>query len=1638
MCPDMGALSARAETPGAGSDKSALLSEPAATVSQGGKEIKDREEIDYKKDIDIYISFSFPVIGDLEINRDETDTYISGGDFAVIELPDALELVELKNVPLSFGGTVVGNLTKDETADSPRAKIVFTEAVNEESINGAMAGFSMTMRLDAVNDGEDEIVKDIGIYDKTFTVRIPPRVTVITGEKSGAADVSNQEISWTIRVNADKEGGASDTDGDLAGYTFMDNLAGVGEYVAGSFRIGEKEDGAGAVEKMPVYGADGVLSYTFASGEPEGTSYLGTRYLFFKTAIPDEKYYASGQQKIKNTAEIKDKKDSLSAVLETSVPFTVDWISKEGAVVGEGIGPDGVYDPSERRIEWKIFLNGKLNNAVLEDDLPKGLEYVSASAAEYDAAAQEYGQPVQIGADKVTVTGNPAEGQKISCSMGNTSGKKMVTILTKVTDSEITGKKKITFGNTAQIRGTGTAGIKSNPASVTVGVGTIEKSVQNYDRISHRMDWKVVIDTKKQMLGGGLRVLDLMVYGDKALDFNAIDGIQGGFGDQSSLSYVSEDEIKKLTPRYDQRIQTDSFASSSDLATKVYTLRIGGEAVADLMVVTSGSGGEIGVSEASEYTYSTVVCNPNYYAGNGEHRIENTASLFSYNIEINSSTASKTINSDMLGKDTLNRESASVISAADTEAGGAEAVLAVNSPASGKESCFDYVDKSVIYRIHVNANELKDVTNDITAVDGKTVGNYKLQDTLPEGWEFKKIKGEDYFLVYEGAGNGGKVNASSLVSGEQELKSVLEITGPVQPSDDNSGESMTFDFKSLKKSYVILVKAGPNEDTAKGYFSKNGDTSAANQVKLIDNENITVPTKASADVKIKSSAISKTIKEEFEADEYLKWRIEYTPYDLTYQNICIKDDLPMGLDLRIDSKGNLLIGEDGDINIRIAEMRLKSDGTYEEGNNIALPDPDVLTYDNYSRELTFIPPDSGKAYCLEYVTDITGDGGMNVNNTVSLYLNDGTAESTGQKYPISNVSYGALFRRAGWFKINKTDGDTGDFIKGAKFTLYSPEGTVIREAVTNEKGVLYLKALPDGDYILRETGTPAGYAPLVKEYAVHVEKDGTGAPHTSIDGEDTEEINIQNFKEGTVGNLLITKAVAGSGGDETAEFDFTVTFKGLSDAEMTDTFSYVISDGDGNTLKKGSVASGGIVSLSHRQSIKIFDIPKQTKYEVTEKDYTAEGYITAITGDAAGTIIADTTKSAVFTNVKNVGGLTISKVVTGSGGDKDRKFEFNVEFDAAGIYTYTGTGGAAGGTIKDGGSVELKDGQSITINGLPENTSYRVEEKDYSQEGYDTVTTGDAGIIINEMTSAASFVNSRNLGNLELRKTVEGNGGDKEKEFEFTVLFDGPGKDKIYTYTGKGMADRTVKSGDTVKLKHGDSIMIEDIPEGTGYEVRESDYSKEGYVAARTGDTGVIKDGITSEADFVNIKNTGTLGISKTVEGSDGDKSRQFEFTVTWDGPDKERSFSYRGCGVDDGMIKSGDTIELAHDQSIVIEGLTEGTAYLVKERDYSEEGYAAAASGEEGKISSDTAKVAHFVNTKQETKENPTAEGNKPENTDKGQPLKKPASVPEKGEGKDAVKTGDTAPLLPAAGIMFAAAGLLLIMVFRKKWNKG
>lgn len=97
------------------------------------------------------------------------------------------------------------------------------------------------------------------------------------------------------------------------------------------------------------------------------------------------------------------------------------------------------------------------------------------------------------------------------------------------------------------------------------------------------------------------------------------------------------------------------------------------------------------------------------------------------------------------------------------------------------------------------------------------------------------------------------------------------------------------------------------------------------------------------------------------------------------------------------------------------------------------------------------------------------------------------------------------------------------------------------------------------------------------------------------------------------------------------------------------------------------------------------------------------------------------------------------------------------------------------------------------------------------------------------------------MGSLKIKKTVTGEKGDKMKLFTFTVTF-----------------DRAVAYGDqpadtfTFQLRHGESITLPNIPEGTKYEVKESDH--EGYRVSSSGAKGTIVAGKTSVASFVNSK----------------------------------------------------------------------------------------------------------------------------------------------------------------------------------------
>lgn len=92
-------------------------------------------------------------------------------------------------------------------------------------------------------------------------------------------------------------------------------------------------------------------------------------------------------------------------------------------------------------------------------------------------------------------------------------------------------------------------------------------------------------------------------------------------------------------------------------------------------------------------------------------------------------------------------------------------------------------------------------------------------------------------------------------------------------------------------------------------------------------------------------------------------------------------------------------------------------------------------------------------------------------------------------------------------------------------------------------------------------------------------------------------------------------------------------------------------------------------------------------------------------------------------NQAKTGSLTVSKAVTGSGGERNREWHFTVTLSDTGV---SGTYG--GMTFANGvATFALKDGGSATATGLPANAFYAVSETEANTDGYVTTSTGRDG-----------------------------------------------------------------------------------------------------------------------------------------------------------------------------------------------------------------------------------------------------------------------------------------------------------------------
>lgn len=132
-----------------------------------------------------------------------------------------------------------------------------------------------------------------------------------------------------------------------------------------------------------------------------------------------------------------------------------------------------------------------------------------------------------------------------------------------------------------------------------------------------------------------------------------------------------------------------------------------------------------------------------------------------------------------------------------------------------------------------------------------------------------------------------------------------------------------------------------------------------------------------------------------------------------------------------------------------------------------------------------------------------------------------------------------------------------------------------------------------------------------------------------------------------------------------------------------------------------------------------------------------------------------------------------------------------------------------------------------------------------------------------DKVDTASFTNSAAANDtLTVSKTVSGTAANTDDEFTYKLALNGVDGSYNFTKTGDGITTPvtgTIKNGDTFKLKHGQQIVIANLPEGATYTVTENDtdYTESNKVDNVASTNGLVATGtIKTGGDTVAYKNT--------------------------------------------------------------------------------------------------------------------------------------------------------------------------------------
>jgi pilin isopeptide linkage protein len=492
---------------------------------------------------------------------------------------------------------------------------------------------------------------------------------------------------------------------------------------------------------------------------------------------------------------------------------------------------------------------------------------------------------------------------------------------------------------------------------------------------------------------------------------------------------------------------------------------------------------------------------------------------------------------------------------------------------------------------------------------------------------------------------------------------------------------------------------------------------------------------------------------------------------------------------------------------------------------------------------------------------------------------------------------------------------------------------------TDATGRIEVEGLPSGQFVFVEVEPAFGYDFDQDRQGKDITEYPFALPFTSGNAE------ITVFNRMVTAALTVSKTVMNEDASLISptqllkDFTFTFTIDPASSFVVIDsqaTYSAEIVDtltADNPVVSSITLKSGSTFKLRHGQQVRINGIPVGAAYEIDEVPVL--GYFTSST-NAQGTM-TDKGAQVTYTNTRSsrdMGTLTIKKLVEGDQSSRDHEFTYEVSIDNSLVpqfkpstlmWTRTRSselpGGEPGKPVAESSVTEFietstykvmlkaKAGDVIVFDDLPLGLKYTVKEVntlDYTASPIDV-----SGIIQSPGGVTIPFVNFKgtpisDTWKLDITKRLRDYSSDKkadkDKEFEFTLTFSEtalmPGYatgtiECIITRAGGGTESVPVPQGTgrvTVKLKADDKMSIVGV--GTDriiYGIAEKDYSSEYYYSSYSTMAGTIRDGQTIDLNWDNhfnpeeISRDTLLRVRKTVKGEAPDTHHLFVFELTID-----------------------------------------------------------------------------------------------------------------------------------------------------------